>query len=152
MMSVIINIFAVVFSFLFMEFAAWFTHKYIMHGLLWKLHKDHHVKSGKSFFEMNDLFFIFFATPSILLMYLGYNETFSSPLFWAGVGIALYGMAYTFVHDIYIHQRFKFFTKFETPYFRSMRRAHKMHHKHTQKEDGESFGFLYVEKIYRTSK
>ncbi len=149
MISVIINILAVAVGFLFMEFAAWFTHKYIMHGFLWKLHKDHHVKESKSFFEMNDLFFIFFATPSILLMFFGYNETLSNPLFWGGVGIALYGMAYTFVHDIYIHQRFKIFTKFETPYFRAMRRAHKMHHKHTQKEDGESFGFLYVEKIYR---
>ena len=27
-----------------MEFMAWFTHKYIMHGFLWVLHKDHHKK------------------------------------------------------------------------------------------------------------
>ena len=26
-----------------MEFVAWATHKYLMHGLLWKLHQDHHV-------------------------------------------------------------------------------------------------------------
>lgn len=37
-------------SFLAMEGVAWFTHKYIMHGLLWTLHKDHHKKESKGFF------------------------------------------------------------------------------------------------------
>jgi len=151
MSSVMINVLAVAASFMFMEFAAWFIHKYIMHGLLWNLHKDHHVKNSKSFFELNDLFFIMFATPSIILMYFGYSGSLDNPMFWAGIGIALYGLAYTFVHDIYIHQRFKFFNKFETPYFRAMRRAHKMHHKHIQKKDSESFGFLFVPKTYRTN-
>ena len=29
-------------TFLAMEFVSWATHKYIMHGFLWYLHKDHH--------------------------------------------------------------------------------------------------------------
>ena len=29
-----------------------------------------------------------------------------------------------------------------------MRRAHKIHHKHLEKEDGECFGFLWVPKRY----
>lgn len=37
-------------SFFFIEFVAWFTHKYVMHGFLWTLHKDHHY-SHKGFFE-----------------------------------------------------------------------------------------------------
>jgi len=32
---------------------------------------------------------------------------------------------------------------------RSIRWAHKMHHKHLEKEDGESFGMLMVAKKYR---
>ncbi|MDB5020785.1 MAG: Beta-carotene 3-hydroxylase, partial [Pedobacter sp.] len=28
-----------------MECVTWLTHKYIMHGLFWKLHEDHHNKS-----------------------------------------------------------------------------------------------------------
>lgn len=32
-------------TFCFMEFMAWFTHKYVMHGFLWSLHKDHHKKT-----------------------------------------------------------------------------------------------------------
>jgi beta-carotene 3-hydroxylase len=42
--------------FLIMEFMAWFSHKYIMHGFLWVLHKDHHKKDQSSWFERNDLF------------------------------------------------------------------------------------------------
>ena len=48
-------------TFVFMEFVAWFSHKYIMHGFLWSLHKDHHLKDHKSWFERNDFFFIFYA-------------------------------------------------------------------------------------------
>ncbi len=54
-------IFTVLVTFIFMEFMAWFSHKYIMHGFLWSLHKDHHIKDHKSWFERNDLFFIFYA-------------------------------------------------------------------------------------------
>ncbi|MES2862928.1 MAG: beta-carotene hydroxylase, partial [Bacteroidota bacterium] len=31
-------------TFFMMEFMAWFTHKYVMHGFLWNLHADHHKK------------------------------------------------------------------------------------------------------------
>ena len=36
------NILIVLATFLFMEFMAWFAHKFVMHGFLWYLHKDHH--------------------------------------------------------------------------------------------------------------
>ena len=45
-------------TFFFMEFMAWFSHKYIMHGFLWSLHADHHKKDHDSWFERNDAFFI----------------------------------------------------------------------------------------------
>jgi len=46
-------------TFIVMEGITWCTHKYVMHGFLWILHKDHHqVRPGV--FEKNDLFaFIF---------------------------------------------------------------------------------------------
>ena len=59
-------------TYAFMEFMAWFTHKYIMHGFLWKLHKDHHQITGTTF-QLNDLFFIIFALPSITLIILNMN-------------------------------------------------------------------------------
>ena len=58
-------------TFSFMEFMAWFTHKYIMHGFLWSLHKDHHHKDHDSWFERNDAFFIFYAVVSMVCFYPG---------------------------------------------------------------------------------
>jgi beta-carotene 3-hydroxylase len=60
---IIKNILVTLAAFVAMEAVAWFTHKYIMHGLLWKLHKDHHKKDSYGFFERNDFFFLIFALP-----------------------------------------------------------------------------------------
>lgn len=65
-----------------------------------------------------------------------------------GAGIALYGFAYFLVHDVIIHQRFKIFTRSNNRYVKAIRWAHKMHHKHRNKEDGESFGMLFIAKQY----
>jgi len=131
------------FTFIFMEFMAWFSHKYIMHGFLWSLHKDHHKKDHDSWFERNDLFFIFYAIVSMFLVIL-----WGEYGFWAGLPMALgiftYGLSYFIVHDIFIHQRFKIFKKTNSRYAKGLRRAHKMHHKSIHKEDGECFGMLWV--------
>ena len=44
-------------TFLIMEFVAWAVHKYIMHGFLWSLHKDHHVVDKEKFFKRMITFF-----------------------------------------------------------------------------------------------
>jgi len=130
-----------------MELVAWFTHKYVMHKWLWFLHEDHHTKSP-GFFEKNDAFFLIFAIPSILLLLFGTMKG----IYWMvsiGAGIALYGAAYFLVHDIIIHQRFKIFSRSDNAYVKTVRWAHKMHHKHLDKEHGESFGMLIVAGKYR---
>lgn len=129
--------------FIAMEGATWFIHKYIMHGILWVLHKDHHDHSNTGPMEKNDYFFVIFALPTIALMYFGSLQNFNY-LFFIGLGIMLYGMAYFMVHDIFIHQRMHVFRKTNNPYFMAIRRGHKQHHKHLGKEDGECFGFLFV--------
>lgn len=146
-MSVLVNILIVVATFFVMEFVAWFTHKYIMHGLLWNLHRDHHQVNRDTFFERNDAFFLIFAVPGIVLLVTGGNADFDFR-FWIGLGITLYGMAYFFVHDIFIHQRFKVLRNADSVYFRAIRKAHKVHHKHLGKEDGECFGMLLVPMKY----
>ncbi|HTM98214.1 MAG TPA: hypothetical protein VL088_05710 [Pedobacter sp.] len=137
------NLLIVFAVFIVMELATWLIHKYVMHGFLWILHKDHHDHNHHGFFERNDYFFVIFATPTIALMYFGSLHNFNY-LFYIGLGIMLYGMAYFFVHDVFIHQRIKFLSKTKNPYFLALRRAHKQHHKHIEKENGECFGFLYV--------
>lgn len=137
------NFLIVVTTFFIMEGMTWLIHKYIMHGFLWALHKDHHDHSNEGHMEKNDYFFVIFAVPTIILMYYGKIQGFNY-WFYIAVGIALYGMAYFFVHDIFIHQRIKFLRDTQNPYLLAIRRAHKQHHKHTGKERGECFGFLWV--------
>jgi len=133
----------IILTFILMEFSAWFMHKYVMHGFLWNLHEDHHVPVKDSFFEKNDSFFLIYAIPSWLCIMLG--SIFKSDLcFYIGWGIFAYGIAYFLVHEIFIHQRLKWLRKSNNFYLRAIRRAHKMHHKHTGKEDGECFGMLIV--------
>ena len=136
-----------------MEFMAWFTHKYVMHGVLWSWHEDHHQphhhKDG--FFEKNDLFFLVFAIPSALSYIVG----LSTPHFWllfVGIGISIYGMIYFLIHDVYIHQRFKWFRQLESKYSKAILRAHGAHHAKRTKEDGESFGLLVVHPKYFKSR
>ncbi|MCI2227940.1 sterol desaturase family protein [Polaribacter sp. MSW13] len=129
--------------FLLMECVTWLTHKFVMHGFGWYLHADHHQPKYQGIFEKNDAYFIVFAIPSILLFYFG-TYTSHTYLFFIGLGILFYGIAYFLVHDVLIHQRFKWFKHTNNRYLKGLRKGHKMHHKHLGKEEGECFGMLFV--------
>ena len=107
------------------------------------LHRDHHNHSNEGPMEKNDYFFVIFALPTIALMYAGSLKDFNY-VFFIGLGIMLYGAAYFFVHDVFIHQRMGVLRNTNNQYLLAIRRAHKQHHKHREKEDGECFGFLWV--------
>lgn len=151
-MSIWTHILIFFLTFLLMEFMAWFTHKFIMHGFLWKLHSDHHNKDHDSWFERNDTFFIFYALVSILFFLLWKHDIFILGL-PIGLGIFAYGLTYFLVHDIFIHQRFNLFKKSNSRYAKAVRRAHKMHHKHIGKDKGECFGMLvFPYKYFKQTK
>jgi beta-carotene 3-hydroxylase len=136
-----------------MEFVAWLAHKYLMHGFLWIWHEDHHKPhTVLGFFEKNDLFFLVFAVPSASCYMLGsiYAELF--PLFFVGIGISIYGLIYFLIHDVYIHQRFKWFKQLDGWYSRGILRAHGAHHANQGKHAGESFGLLLVHPKYFKEK
>jgi beta-carotene 3-hydroxylase len=130
-------------TFLLMECVTWLTHKFVMHGFMWYFHEDHHQPQYKNWFERNDLFFVIFAIPSIALFYFGLQDGLNY-LFFIGLGILFYGIAYFLVHDVLIHRRFKWFNKTTNYYLIGLRKAHKIHHKHLGKEEGECFGMLFV--------
>lgn len=129
--------------FLIMECVTWLTHKYVMHGFMWYFHEDHHQPKYANVFERNDIFFVIFAVPSIILFYLGASAGFNY-LFFIGLGITIYGFCYFMIHDVLIHQRFKWFKNTKNKYLIGLRKAHKVHHKHLGKEEGECFGMLFV--------
>jgi beta-carotene 3-hydroxylase len=135
---------------LVMEFVAWSAHKFLMHGWLWVWHEDHHKPhyEKEGFFEKNDLFFLVFAIPSMLCYIIGSVYADYRWVLFIGIGISIYGLIYFLIHDVYIHQRFKWFRQLDNKYSRAILRAHGAHHAKTNKEDGESFGLLIVNPKY----
>jgi len=135
------NIGIVLLTFIAMEGVAWFTHKYVLHGFLWFLHKSHHVRHNHAL-ERNDLFFTFYGTlATVFFIYGSENLDYR---FWIATGISIYGLTYFLVHDIFIHRRLKIFDKTSNVYLKALDMAHKVHHKTPEKDGSESFGMLWV--------
>lgn len=110
---------------------------------MWYFHKDHHDHGNETFFEKNDVFFLVFAIPSWLFWMFGVMNGYDFK-FYIGIGIFIYGIAYFLVHDVIIHQRFKWFSKSNNWYVKGIKRAHKIHHKSIVKHKSENFGMLIV--------
>ena len=151
MVVLILKILIVIATFLFMEFVAWFTHKYIMHGFLWSWHKSHH-SARKGIFEKNDLFAIVFSLPAIVLIVIGSLFPSLHLLMYVGFGITAYGIFYVLFHDILVHRRIKTGYKPKTRYMKRIMRAHYIHHEKHTREGAEAFGFLYAPPKYEKSK
>jgi len=134
-------------TFLFWEFVAWFSHKFIMHGILWAWHKSHHTVHHH-LLEKNDWFGVVFSIPSIGLFYFG--STNHNPfLISVALGILLYGIFYFIFHDVIVHQRIKWKPVSQSKYLRRMIHAHYVHHAKHSKGGCEAFGFLYAPKRYQ---
>ena len=123
-----------------MEFVAWASHKYIMHGWGWDWHRDHH-EPHHNVLEKNDLFAIVGATAAITMFTVGYY--YSLALWWAAVGVTVYGIIYTLIHDGLVHQRFFRWVP-KRGYAKRLVQAHKLHHATIGKEGGVSFGFVFA--------
>lgn len=145
-MSVVEIMLIIVASVFAMEFVAWGSHKYIMHGWGWGWHRDHHEPHDNKL-EKNDLFGIVGAVISTALLWWG-SPLFAGtaawpPAWWIGAGVMIYGVIYTLVHDGLVHQRyFKYVPK--RGYAKRLVQAHKLHHATIGKEGGVSFGFIFA--------
>lgn len=139
-------VFTIILTFLFMEFVAWFLHKYVMHGFGWYLHEDHH-RYTKGRFEKNDIFGLFFAILSFLLILTGYLADFDIR-FPIGIGVMMYGIGYFLVHDTFFHKRLKIKFRPKSRYIKRILNAHKVHHQKSKPHKGICFGFLYASKKY----
>ena len=131
-----------------MEWVAWASHKYIMHGFGWAWHRDHHEPHDRVL-EKNDLFALFGAAMSITMFAIGSTWVMGPilpwpawwPGTWIGVGILVYGIIYTLVHDGLVHQRYFRWVP-RSGYAKRLVQAHKLHHATIGKEGGVSFGFV----------
>lgn len=138
-------------TFLFWEFVAWFTHKYVMHGFLWIWHKSHHTVHHHVT-EKNDLFALVFSLPSIGLFYYFSLVNYNPYGLSVGLGILCYGIFYLIFHDIIVHQRIRWLPKNRSRYLQRMIHAHYIHHAKHTKEGCEAFGFLWAPRKYEPKK
>jgi beta-carotene 3-hydroxylase len=133
-------------SFVFMELASWFIHKYIMHGPLWNIHKSHH-KHTAGWLELNDVFTLFFSSLAIGFLVAGLN--YQHPYFTGvGIGISLYGCVYFILHDVFIHRRIKLFAQSRNFVLSALADAHRNHHKSRERDGSTSFGLLLIDLKY----
>ena len=138
-------------AFAAMEVTSYLVHRFLFHGLLWRVHQTHHRADGHEHgpFEWNDLFSVGFAALSMGLMWIGRADPLASVAFPLGLGIAVYGVLYFVLHDLYTHKRFAPF-RTRNPVAQAVKRAHGRHHQSLTKEGQEPYGlFLFPPRFGR---
>jgi len=123
-------------AFVGMEAVSYATHRWVMHGRGMVWHRSHHSPSTTRF-EANDLFPVVFSLIGFG-MFLTASLLNSAPLFWAAGGVTAYGVAYSFVHEVYIHRRVGLNVT-DRRYLVWMRDSHQIHHT----LGGEPYGMLF---------
>ena len=124
-----------------MEGFAYVMHRWVMHGPGWLLHASHH-RARTGLWEANDLYFVIFATPSILLLLGGVQWGWGNWATACGAGIAAYGLIYLGFHDILVHRRVGHRHVPRSRYMKRIVQAHRLHHAVETREGCVSFGFL----------
>lgn len=127
-MSVLAGIGLFLLTLALMEGFAYVMHRWVMHSRLgWFLHESHHrERTGR--FELNDLYAVIFAVPSILLIYGGAVADWGSWAVWVGAGVAAYGAVYFGFHDVIVHRRVAHRVVPRSTYFKRIVQAHRIHH------------------------
>ncbi|MET0310189.1 MAG: beta-carotene hydroxylase [Sphingomonas sp.] len=126
-----------------MEGFAYVAHRWVMHGPGWFLHASHHrTRTGK--FELNDLYAVIFAVPSVVLLLGGVQLGWWPGCTWIGAGIAAYGAIYFGFHDVIVHRRVPHRHVPRSRYMKRIVQAHRLHHAVESKQGAVSFGFLWA--------
>ncbi len=123
-----------------MEIFSYLVHRFVFHGVLWRVHRTHH-KPNQSPIEANDVFSLFFAAASMLLMVFAAKPRLDSTSFPVGLGIAVYGFVYFITHDFFTHRRFLPFGS-KNKLLLTIRAAHQRHHQSVEKPGLEPFGLF----------
>lgn len=120
-----------IFGFIAVEIFSYAAHRFLFHGVLWKIHQTHHT-ARKGAFELNDIFSVIFALCAMFLMVFAAKPVVYSVAFPIGLGISIYGFVYFIIHDFFTHRRFLPF-KSTNKLLLTIRAAHQRHHQTTEK-------------------
>lgn len=127
-------------GFVSLEIFSYIVHRWLFHGILWRIHESHHVAT-KGAFELNDVFSVIFGGASVLLLVFAQYPLLESIAFPIGLGIAIYGIFYFIAHDLFTHRRFLPFGS-ENKLLLTIRAAHQKHHQTAEKKGIEPFGLF----------
>ncbi|MGF1549334.1 MAG: sterol desaturase family protein [Sphingomonadaceae bacterium] len=142
-MSVWLGLVVMIATIVAMEGVAYASHRWIMHGPGWFLHKSHHrPRTGR--FEANDWYAAIFALPSMLLFLWGIGFGKGDIYAWIGAGIAAYGAIYFGFHDVIVHKRIAHRYLPGSDYMKRIVQAHRLHHVTETKHGAVSFGFIWA--------
>ena len=135
------SLFVVVVAFVVMEPLTYAAHRWVMHGVGARLHRSHHRRwptrrPGDPAVEANDAYPVVFAAVTVAAMAAGLNVDRLHVLVPVGVGVTLYGAAYAFVHDVYVHGRLPW--RRRSRLLDHLAAAHALHHRF----GGEPYGML----------
>lgn len=131
----------IIFGFVGMEILSYTVHRWLFHGIFWKIHETHHV-ARKGRFEANDIFSIVFSLASIFLVIFAEKPLSDSISFPVGLGVAIYGVVYFIAHDFFTHRRLLPF-KSKNKILLTVRAAHQRHHQSVEKLGIEPFGLFF---------
>jgi beta-carotene 3-hydroxylase len=136
-------------GFIGMEILSYAVHRWLFHGVFWRIHRTHHV-ARKGAFEANDVFTLLFSSGAIFLMISAEKPLLESFSFPVGSGVAIYGVVYFIAHDFFTHRRFLPF-KSDNKILLTIRAAHQRHHQSAEKDGIEPFGlfFFNYKKFFR---
>lgn len=131
----------VVGAFVVMEPLTYLIHRFVMHGLGRRLHRSHHRRwprrrPSDPFLEANDTYPVLFAGLTVVALAVGFQRPGLGALVPLSVGVTVYGAAYAFVHDVYVHGRLP--CPFRHRLLDRLAAAHELHHRF----GGEPYGML----------
>ena len=130
-----------------MEVLANLTHRHVMHGWGWGWHRSHH-EPGDGVLEVNDLYAVVFGALATVLFVLAMLRHWSS-VYWAAIGLSVYGVLYFVLHDGLVHGRWPFRIVPRHGYLKRLVQAHRLHHAIHGRDGAVSFGFLYAQPVDR---
>ena len=120
------------------------VHQHLWHRSLYTVHKTHHPTPGmaRPTLEANDAFVLMHAAPAMALVAAGWfgwvEGVAGQVLLGMGIGMTLFGLAYTIVHDGLAHGRLPVAFLARSRWLRRIRAAHEIHHR----DGGPPYGFF----------
>ena len=125
-----------------MDVWAALLHGLVWHGVLYRVHASHHrARTGR--FEANDALSFLHAPIAIALVLYGCRAApgvTRELAFGVGLGMTLFGLAYTLVHDGLVHKRIPVRFLARSRFLRKVARAHRVHHSNARA--GVPFGLF----------